>query len=216
MRIILKPGGAIVVFAAIAALVALFVFRNNQMPSPGTARAQASASTAASQEVPATSTALLENGDFSQEFAPLWTMGGANPIVAKEPGPGGVSQFVRMQFVPKGGHFWSVNMAQKISKPLKKGDNVQFRGWFRSPESIVIIAYVEEATSPFGKSAMKTMHLTPQWQEYTFTGVVKRDFAPGESQFTIHFGVIPGAVAMANLRLDNYGAAIPPAAPETD
>lgn len=86
-----------------------------------------------------------------------------------------------------------------------------FRGWLRSPESVVLNFFIEEAASPYGKTMMTRLPLAPEWKEYSATGTINRDYATGEAQVMIHFGVIPGAVAMSGFRLENHG----PAAPET-
>jgi hypothetical protein len=120
---------------------------------------------------------------------------------------------MRFQFVPEGSHPWSVQMSQRIKKPMKAGDRIEFRGWLRSPESVVLYIYVETADPPYDKIVMDRLSLTPEWKEYTITRTIKGDCAADTMILNFHFGVIPGAVAMANFRLNNYGSATDGATP---
>jgi hypothetical protein len=154
-------------------------------------------------------TPLLENGDFSQGLASTWTVGRGNTTIVQEAGPYGTPQYMRHQFVPEGSHPWSVQMSQRIKKPLKAGDHVEFRGWLRSPESVVLYFYIETAEPPHDKIVSDRLNLTPEWKEYTVVRTIKKDCDADTMILNIHFGVIPGAVAMANFRLNNYGPATP-------
>lgn len=213
MRVILKPGGVLLILGALVALTMLFVFRNGkrgtEIPGNDTVAVK-SVGTA-----PGKTASLLANGDFLESPAVGWNYSNAFPIAVKGSVPDGSAQYLCLPFVPKDDKAWSTLMSQKINAPFKAGERIEFRGWFRSRESLKLSAYVETVTSPHKKMVSGHFVLTPDWKEYSAVGTVKENHAAGEIQFDIHFGVVPGTVEMADFRLKSLGVTASPTPLET-
>ena len=102
---------------------------------------------------------------------------------------------------------WELKLSQPIDQIIGDGDAIYARVWLRSPDKARARVVFEEVAAPNAKDINEQVQITPQWKEYRFAGIARRAFAPGESQFNLFVGYDKGTIEIANLRLENYGAA---------
>ena len=102
---------------------------------------------------------------------------------------------------------WNLKISQPIDQLIGDGDAIYARVWLRSPDNARAGIIFEQAAAPNTKDINSQVQLTPQWKEFRFAGIAHRAFAPGESQFNVFVGYGKGTIEIANLRLENYGAA---------
>ena len=102
---------------------------------------------------------------------------------------------------------WNLKLSQPIEQIIGDGDAIYVRVWLRSPDNARAGLIFEEVAAPNAKDINQQVQLTPQWKEYRVAGIARRAFAPGEAQFSLFLGYDKGTIEIANLRLENYGAA---------
>ncbi len=117
---------------------------------------------------------------------------------------------VRLQLDPPvGANPWDYQMAQSVNAGIARGDAVYARFWARSPDKARLSAIYEMSGEPHTKTISAETRLTPDWKEYRFAGNATQGFGPGDSQFKFFLGYDKGTIEIADVRVENYGAAPP-------
>lgn len=96
---------------------------------------------------------------------------------------------------------WSVILNQPVAAFLEEGEPLILRAWMRSPDRCRASAYVEMGREPWTKSPSGTVELTPDWQEYEFSGPSLEDFSAAEAVLGFHLGFGRGAIEITGVRL---------------
>ncbi|HEX8236263.1 MAG TPA: endo-1,4-beta-xylanase [Abditibacteriaceae bacterium] len=109
---------------------------------------------------------------------------------------------------PQGANPWEISLRQDIPVPLKKDDPLVLKLWARSPESLQIGAFVEQAAAPYNKLVNEVVKLSPQWTEYEVRGQSDADYPTGSAHVVFHMGHGRGIIEVAGVRLFNPNAPV--------
>ncbi len=153
---------------------------------------------------------LLQNGDFAAELKDNWSANGtAAPTlsIVREKTPQN-AQFVRASVaVAPDDKPWNVRLAAfKSALAVAKGSLIGVKFWARSQTVPRLTAVFQQSVDPYDKTMSAPASLTANWQQYTFYGVTKTDFAAGASNFEFHLGFGKGDVDIAGVQVVNFGA----------
>ena len=151
---------------------------------------------------------LIQNGDFSQpltgQVVGNWgtSAQGVEAAIANDATYGHILQ---LHLSPAAdAKPWDVQLEQRASAPVAKGETVWVRLRMRSPDASPL-GLVYEASDTFDKYINETVKLTPQWTEYRFKAVPSRLLMAGNSQFKLFLGASKGTIEIAEVRVENYG-----------
>ncbi|MBI5834004.1 MAG: endo-1,4-beta-xylanase [Armatimonadetes bacterium] len=162
------------------------------------------AAVAAGKAVP-----VVANGDFAAGADGWQAFGGDNlrqDLV--DSGRADLGRALRLSVSPKaGGNAWDVQFGRPLTAAVTRGDALYARVWLRSPEKVRATFIIEQNTPPHTKSLTREVRLTPEWAEYRFMGRALASYAAGAASFKLFLGHDKGTVDIAQVRVDNHGAA---------
>ncbi len=149
---------------------------------------------------------LIVNGDFSQPLGVGWFLSG--PITAPPEVVAGERRALRLSsHPPAGAPPWIVELRQPNTTAIVPGDVVTFRAWMRSPTSSRVGVYYEMAGEPHTKFMKGVFLLRPEWKQYRLAAQIPQSFPIGHARLSLYLGYAPGVVEIADVRMENHGAA---------
>ncbi len=140
--------------------------------------------------------------------------------VAAEGKPGGATEAIRVTVTKASDPFYLIMLMKEVPVEVPDGSRLRLRFWARSATRNPLRAVVEQAGPPYTAAINQSPTLTPEWQQYTGTGIAPGWPARG-CGVRLQMGHQPGVVDIAGVTLENLGpdpsstaakAAIEPAA----
>ena len=151
---------------------------------------------------------LIANGDFAAPLDKSWVFSAQMPVVTLVDVAGqSFGRALHLEMPTVAPHPWDARASTpKIGQPLAKGALVAVQFWARSPQKNQIGVRFQKSVAPFDKIISQNVVLTPDWTQYRFYARVDSDLPPDATQFEFHLGFGAGAVELANVRVENFGA----------
>jgi GH35 family endo-1,4-beta-xylanase len=109
---------------------------------------------------------------------------------------------------------YQIQLAAHVRQMLNKGDTVRLAVWARAPRSSSpdlqgrIGLVLEQTADPYDKVLMRRFDVGPDWQEFSLTGKLRRDFPSDNLQVCIRFGFFPQTVEVGGIELRSFGTSI--------
>jgi len=149
---------------------------------------------------------LLEDGSFRGATQAWNVRGNVTGKLVNEPA-GGAPRYLSLAVrTEPGENRWASAITQVVGDYVGKGHRLELKLWARSPERLSVFPYLEINQEPFDKSLSQELKLTPEWREYTVTGVSLADYRPDETAFGFHLATGNGTIQLAGVRLMNLDA----------
>ncbi|MBC8137092.1 MAG: carbohydrate binding domain-containing protein [Fibrella sp.] len=103
------------------------------------------------------------------------------------------------------GKAWDIQIARPLSVSLKKGKRIRLTFWGRSKDSCSVSSVVEQNADPYTKIAYKTIHLTPDWKQYTEEWTQPLDTPENWAKMDFHLGHKVGEIELTGVIIRQVG-----------
>lgn len=184
MRVILKPGGILMLIGAMLVLIVAAL-----LPQFFNKRG------AARFAVP-----IADVGGDAWLFSQL-KEGSSENSIQPAGGPEGKPALKMVVKTPDPKTSWHVQAYCGLNREFKKGEKWELHFKGRSPEQNKMQAVFELIREPFTSELNKPVSLTKEWTAYSFPFVVKNQYAPREAKVGFQVGLAEGTYEFADVEL---------------
>jgi hypothetical protein len=94
-------------------------------------------------------------------------------------------------------------LTQNVKPALSKDDPLTLKFWARSPQSVPLVARLQETKEPWGGVLQGQWDLSPLWQEYQVRGVVAKDYNDGGVAVVFQLASKAGTIELGGISLSN-------------
>jgi hypothetical protein len=201
MQIIIKPMGFVVLIASVIGLSALAVLQANRLSQSTIETAERVISLTAAPGSPA---------DKFWDIKEAVVNSGAISVVALSDGPANSREALRVRVTkatPENPA--SVQGVRWMTRSFTAGQRLTLRFWARSSERRPMSVAFEQTASPFAKDLDWRIGVSPEWQPFSTSFVVGRDYGSLGSRLSFQVGEAAGGVEFTGVEI----VAPPPVAP---
>jgi len=205
MRIILKPGGILLITTALFCLAGTVLLPMRQSASPASAApgrpSGADQLTAGVASPPHSS--LAEGGLCSEETWRFYTENGGKAttaLLSESDLPARPAHHFEVQQI--GSSPWNVGFNNGLIAPVAPGTRLRLHFWGRSSSRLQICTILQRNVPPYPHAWKQYLTLTPDWKEYDITFVCTESYAPGEAILSFFLGFNTGSIDLAGIRLE--------------
>ena len=109
---------------------------------------------------------------------------------------------------------WDLQLDEKIPTIIHKGDVLWIAFWMRAIETSskshegFSELSVERSSSPYDKLGLFGLSSGKKWQQFAWTCVAERDYAPGEARICLRGGYAPQVIQIGGFQMLDYGNSI--------
>lgn len=215
MKVILKPGGIVVLVALLVgggiAMTRLRPAADNPVTNPlrtsPSTRQEPAAPVSAGQK-PLTGASLI--APTLQE----WTLVVQKPAVAQmklqlSPDlPPGQQHSLRLEVTAVDPNkYWCAQLLKTVPQAVQGNHNLTVQFWGRSMKKTAVNVVFEEGLSPHTAELQKQVRFTPEWRQYVLPFRTTKDHTDVHANFCIKAGIEPGEIEIANMHVNDNGPA---------
>ena len=136
-----------------------------------------------------------------------WHLSAPHPADAAldtRPSPDGSSDILRITVKTPSEPFYLIQLTRDIPSALPEGNRLRLRFAARSETNNPLRVTVERNGPPYDPAALRTLTLTPEWQEYEISGV-SPGYGPGGLNAHFQMGQQAGVVELRGIALTDEG-----------
>ncbi|MBC8104306.1 MAG: hypothetical protein H7Z41_17155 [Cytophagales bacterium] len=217
MRVILKPGGLVLITLALTALAILaFGKWKNPVPEKGASAAVAARSAKNPRRASGDRTATGKGaaGSLISPTAEKWSLATQPPadadmtLFVADDLPGNDKHALHLNIrAVDANKFWAAQLIKRVPIAVKSGHSVNVHFYGRSKTGNSTYVVFEEGNIPHTPELSQQVQFTPQWKEYNFPFVTKKDHSEVHANFCLKASITPGELDIAQLNLVDGGVA---------
>lgn len=128
----------------------------------------------------------------------------ADAVMETRPGADGSGDILRVTVKTPSEPFYLVQITRDLPAAIPEGHRVRLRFFARSETRNPIRVTVERSGPPYDPAALRTLTLTPDWQEYAANGV-SAGFGPGGLSAHIQMGQQAGTMELRGITVTDEG-----------
>jgi hypothetical protein len=213
MKVILKPGGLIVLLAlVVGGGIGLTKLRSAAQSSeaPATSSGNASEPTTAATG----KTKLLSGASLIDPNKQEWTLVTQKPAAATMKLqtsldlPAGLQHSLHLEVTAVDPNkYWCAQLLKTVPQPVEGNHNLTVQFWGRSSKKTAVYIVFEEGVSPHTAELQKQVRFTPEWRQYEFPFRTTKDHTDIHATFCVKAGIQAGEIDIANMHVVDNGAA---------
>lgn len=222
MKVILKPGGLIVLLALVVGGGIGLTKLRPAAQSPDTAPAP----TGAGKPARKTTTSAEPTAAVTGNAKPLggsslidpnkqeWTLVTQKPAAASmklqtsSDLPAGLQHSLHLEVTAVDPNkYWCAQLLKTVPQAVEGNHNLTVQFWGRSSKKTAVYIVFEEGVSPHTAELQKQVRFTPEWRQYEFPFRTTKDHTDVHATFCVKAGIEPGEIDIANMHVVDKGAA---------
>jgi hypothetical protein len=210
MKVILKPGG----FVVVGTLVVLGVFGAVKVLSPRPEPSTSSASPQAKPPVSVSGQKPLTGASLIDPTRQGWSLATQKPAAAtmklqvSPELPAGSQHSLHLEVTAVDPNkYWCAQLLKKVPQAVEGNHNLTVQFWGRSVKKTAVYVVFEEGLSPHTAELQKNVRLTPEWRQYQFPFRTTKDHTDTHANFCIKAGLEVGEIEIANMHVVDNGKA---------
>lgn len=103
--------------------------------------------------------------------------------------------------------YWCAQLLKTVPQAVEGNHNLTVQFWGRSVKKTAVYIVFEDGISPHTAEFQKQVRFTPEWRQYQFPFRTTKDHIETHATFCVKAGIEPGEIEIANMHVVDNGAA---------
>ncbi|WP_395142825.1 hypothetical protein [Armatimonas sp.] len=213
MKVILKPGGLVVLLVlTVAGGIGLTKLRPTPESAdknlPSTKSSKELATPVTSAQKPLTGASLIDPTRQGWNLIVQKPALGTMKLQISPDLPVGQQHSLHLEVTAiDPNKYWCAQLLKTVPQAVEGNHNLTVQFWGRSAKKTAVYIVFEEGVSPHTAEFQKQVRFTPEWRQYQFPFRTTKDHTDVHATFCVKAGIEPGEIEIANMHVTDNGPA---------